>query len=410
MTVDNTATPLVLDPAGADKHAEIRALRGRGPIARVELPGGVLAWSVTDYALLRSLLTDSRVSKDARLHWPPMVAGEVPADWVMYPWVAVRNLLSTYGADHARLRRLVAPAFTQRRTAALQPRIEAIVAELLDDIAGKPTGETVDLRAAYACPLPIRVIGELMGVPDDLGAALRACADAALDTSLDPAESQSNFIEMYRVVAELIAFKRAHPGDDLTTVLMTVHDEDGSMLDEQELTDTLLLIIIAGHETTANLLDHATVALLTHPEQRAAVTAGEIDWADVIEEALRWQAPIAHMPMRFAVEDIDLPDGLRIARGDVILATLAGAGRDPHIHGDTADEFDVRRPNKDHLTFGYGVHHCLGAPLARLEARIALPALFDRFPNLALAAAPETLAAVSSLVVNGHTSLPVRIG
>jgi cytochrome P450 len=165
-------------------------------------------------------------------------------------------------------------------------------------------------------------------------------------------------------------------------------------------------MLSAGHETTVNLLDHAITALLTHPDQLALVRSGQRPWHDLVEEALRWQAPVPYLPLRYAVEDIDV-DGVRIPRGDAILAAYAAAGRDPALYGDTADRFDLTRTVKQHLAFGHGVHHCLGAPLARLEAEVALPALFDRFPNLALAGEPAPL---RTFLSNGHIALPVRRG
>lgn len=166
-------------------------------------------------------------------------------------------------------------------------------------------------------------------------------------------------------------------------------------------------VIAAGHETTVNLLDHAISALLTHPDQLDLVRAGDNSWDDVIEETLRWQAPVANLPLRYAIADIEV-DGILIRAGDAILAGHAGAGRDPDHHADP-ERFDIRRPNKEHLAFGHGVHYCLGAQLARLEAEVALPALFDRFPGLALAIEPEALRPVESFISNGHRSLPVRL-
>ncbi|MFF3221171.1 cytochrome P450 [Nocardia suismassiliense] len=400
--------PIVLDTTGADIQGESARIRARGPVALVELPGGVPAWSATDAAVLKSLLADPRVSKDPRQHWSAFINGEITEAWPLLPWVAVDNMFTAYGADHRRLRKLVSPAFTHRRTTALRPRIEAITENLLNALAATLPGESVDLRAGFAYPVPIQVITEMMGVPEHLGAAIHKCVDGFFDTSFTPEQAQANYLEMYRLISELVAFRTETPGDDVASVLIATRDEDGAQLAEKELVDTLMLVINAGHETTVNLLDQAIFALLTHPEQRADVVEGRVPWSDVVEETLRYEAPVAHLPLRYAVDDIEIGD-IRIPKGAAILASYAGAGRDPNLHGPTADRFDVHRTNKDHLSFGHGAHHCIGAPLARLEAAIALPALFERFPDLRLAVDPAELQPVGSFVSNGHRRLPVYL-
>ncbi|MFT7837892.1 cytochrome P450 [Saccharothrix sp. BKS2] len=382
-------------------------MAARGPATLVELPGKVVAWSVTGQETLRRLLGDPRVSKDPRQHWPAYTSGGISEDWPLHLWVSVQNMFTAYGNDHRRLRSLVAKAFTARRVAAMRPWIEQITHRLLDglDAAEQP----VDLRERFAYPIPIEVICQLFGVRDEARARLRKVVDGVFDTTITAEAAQANAAQLYGIMHELVAAKREDPGDDLTSGLIAVREDDGSKLEEAELVDTLILVISAGYETTVNLLDQAITALLTHPEQLAAVRAGTSGWADVIEEALRWQAPIANLPLRYAVEDVELGDGVVIRRGEAILAAYAAAGRDRSVHGDTADEFDITRADKTHLAFGYGVHYCLGSPLARMEAEIALPALFARFPGMELAVAPHELKPTHSFISNGHESLPVRL-
>ncbi|MGF6881740.1 cytochrome P450 [Nocardia sp. GP40] len=400
---------LVLDPTGADIHGEVARLRAYGPAARVVLPGGVHGWLVTDHAVLRRLMVSSRVSKDPQ-YWSALNAGEIPQDWVMRPWFEVQNLLTASGDTHERLRGAVGAAFTERRVRALRPRIEAITGEELDRLAWTSDGDIADLRAGFARRLPIRVITELMAVPPSMAGPLCRHADGLLNTSAAPDRVRADYAAMMGLVTEVITYKRSHLADDLTSTLITGPDRAGPRLSEEELRDTLALFITAGHETTTNLLGHAVIASLTHPRQRAEVIAGHISFDQVIEETLRRNPPIAAMPFRFTVEDIDLGDGVQIPRGEAILASIAGANRDPKVFGKQAHQFDARRDSRGHMAFGYGMHRCVGAPLARLEARVALPGLFKRFPHIQLGVDPAELQSLPSFVMDGHRAIPVRLG
>ncbi|MER6144901.1 cytochrome P450 [Streptomyces sparsogenes] len=370
----------------------------------------MVAWAITEPTLLKRLLTDPRVSKDPRLHWPQYINGEIPPTWPLIGWVAVENMFTAYGADHTRLRRLVAKAFTTRRTAALRPRIEQLVSDLLDGLAASGPDTAVDLKAAYCHTLPIAVICELLGIPEgEMRERELGYVGTMFSTAAAPEEAAAAYQGHQALLRELVALKRDAPGDDITSDLISVRDEDGSRLNEQELADTVGLLIAAGFETTVQLLDQAVTAMLTHPDQLALVRSGQASWDDVIEETLRAQPPAANVPLRYAVEDIELAD-VTIKKGDAIILSITAVNRHPDVHGEDADRFDITRAVKEHLAFGHGVHYCLGAPLGRLEAQIALPALFDRFPDLRLAVPQEELRPLPTLISNGHQALPVLLG
>ncbi|MEU9105031.1 cytochrome P450 [Streptomyces xanthophaeus] len=403
----SAAAPITLDPFVADLDAESAALRAAGPLVRVVLPGGVGVYAVTRHAEARALLTDARVVKDIEV-WGAWQRGEIPLDW---PLIGLanpgRSMLTVDGDEHRRLRTLVAQALTVRRVEKLRAGIEALTTGMLDRLAARPAGERVDLKAEFAYPLPMNVISELMGVDAALHPQLKGLFEKFFSTQTRPEEVPQMMADLGALFSRIVESKRENPGDDLTSALIAA-SENGDRLTTEEITNTLQLMVAAGHETTISLIVNAVVALQTHPEQRARVLKGEIPWENVIEETLRWSTPTSHVLIRFAAEDVEVGDRI-LPKGEGLIVSFGAIGRDEEQHGPTAGEFDVTRTPNRHISFGHGPHVCPGAALSRLEALVALPALYARFPDLTLAVAPEELRNKPILTQNDLFDLPVHL-
>ncbi|MEE1754737.1 cytochrome P450 family protein [Streptomyces sp. SP18CS02] len=398
-----------MDPAGGCPHADNARLLARGAVAPVLLPGDVPGMAVLGHDALKEFLARPDVAKNAQ-HFTALREGRIPDGWPLRTFATVRGMTTADDADHRRLRGLVGRAFTTRRVEELRPRIEALTAQLLDrleDTAAAAGDGVADLRRHFALPLPMGVICELLGVDPGHQDRLHHLSNRVVATDIGPEEAMAANRELVAVLTAVAAARAADPGDDLTSGLIAAHEENGDRLSREELIGTLLLMIVAGHETTLNLITNAVRALCAHRDQLGLVLGGEADWADVVEETLRWDSPVGYFPFRYPTRDITL-DGTLIPKGTPVLAGYSAAGRDTAAHGPDADRFDVTRTAR-HLSLGHGPHYCLGAPLARLEATVALERLFTRFPELDLAVPPSRLPRHAGFVGNSVHTLPVRL-
>ncbi|WLW51206.1 cytochrome P450 family protein [Streptomyces sp. YU58] len=382
------------DAFRVDPHPVYADLRERGPVHRIRPPGSLpdyWSWLVVGHEEVRAALADPRLSKDGRR------IGMVFNDEQLIG----RHLLGTDPPEHTRLRGLVSRAFTMRRVERLRPRVQEITDSLLD--AMLPLGRA-DLVESLAYPLPITVICELLGVPEmDRAEFRKQSTEVVAPTSSDA--SYDAVLRLGEYLTELIEDKRsAGPADDLLSDLIRTTAEDGDRLSPAELRGMAFLLLIAGHETTVNLITNAVHTLLTHPDQLAALRADMSLVDNAIEETLRYEGPVENATFRYAAEPLEIA-GVPIAQGDPVMIGLGAADRDearyPEPH-----RFDIHRDTRGHVAFGHGIHFCLGAPLARLEARTALRSLLDRAPALTLDGPPGEW--LPGMLIRGLRSLPVR--
>ncbi len=384
-------------------------VRDLGAVHLVTLADGHDAYLVVGFDEARRALNDPRLSKD--MHAALATGDAVVAEGLPGPSFA-RHVLTVDPPDHTRLRRLLSVAFTPRRVDVLRPRVQELVDDLLDDIAAQSPDAPVDLVRAFAFPLPFTVICELLGVPEPDRQPLGEGLQGMLVPTTTPGEFAKAKVHSDVVVAlleDLVASKQAAPDDALVSALISARDGD-ERLTTQELLSSIFQLIVAGHDTTASLIGNGIVALLRHPNQLADLRADPTKIPSAVEELLRYDAPVPHATFRYAVEPLTYDD-VTIPPGAQVIISLAAANRDA-VQFDDPDTLDIDRALSRHLAFGYGIHFCLGAPLARMEAHIAFAALLRRFPEMRLAVPPGELhwGHGDGLVLRGLTELPVIPG
>ncbi|HLM29759.1 MAG TPA: cytochrome P450 [Acidimicrobiales bacterium] len=406
MTTEATFDPFAAGFA-ASPYEQYRALRQQGPTHRMAAEVVLLTQHRACFELLRMPGT-SVDERNATVD----LGGPRPDDVVERHGDRGRHaILNLDPPDHTRLRRLVSSAFTVRRVEQLRPRVRALAAALLDDVAAAGGGgEPVDLIACYAFPLPFTVIHDLLGMPDGDRDQVRAWSHLIV-RFLEPISTPDDLREaavasdaMDAHIREAIAWKRRNPADDLLSALIAAED-DGDRLSVPELVDQVRLLYMAGHETTVNLIGNSTLALLRHREQFELLAGNPALDSPAVDELLRYDSPV-QLSRRIALTKIELEDDT-VGPGDLVVTLLGSANRDEAEWGPTADRLDLRREGTNaQLSFGSGIHHCLGAALARLQGSEALPALVRRFPRLAEA---DGVAWNGRVVLRGLDVLPVTL-
>ena len=385
-----------------DPYTFNRRLREEEPVREVILPDGMRVWLVTRYADTRAALADPRLGKDSRRmrelfdHLYPNRDGEGDDG------ALGSHMLNSDPPDHERLRRLVMTAFTSRRIELLRPRIEEITQEL---IAAIDTSGPVDLLDAFAFPLPITVICELLGMSLNDQGNVRRWTNLLLSGG-ETEDVQHAMMSMIKTMQDLIADKRDNPGDDMLSALVQARDED-DRLGEHELSAMVFLLLVAGHETTVNLIGNGVLALVNNPAELASLRADMSLLPGAIEEFLRYEGPLTSATYRFALEDMEI-GGVTVPKDDFVILSLSTANRDPRRFGES-DRFDIHREPGGHLAFGHGIHYCLGAPLARLEAEIAFTGLLNAFPSIELAVPADELRWRPGTLIRGLRELPLKL-
>lgn len=381
-----------------DPYAEYALYRRECPVPKITHANGLVTHLVTRYADARDALGDPRLSKDARYGEEALARAGV-STWRRDGSGFSHNMLTADPPEHTRLRRLVAAEFTPRRIESMRPRIQQVVDDLM--AAFLPRGRA-DLVGEYAAQVPMTVIGELLGVPAADREEFRSWSNAAVRPT-GAAGKAEGMAAVNRYLADLIAQKRAAPSDDLLSALITAQEDD--RLTEAEVLGTAVLLLVAGHETTMNLIASGILALVLHPSQLALLRREPDRMPDAVEEFLRYEAPVDQATTRFAAADLVIGDA-EIPAGSVVRVSLGSANRD-EAEFDGGAELDVTRQASRHVAFGLGPHYCLGAPLARLEGLLAIGAVVRRCEQLALEVPVAQLQWRGAPFVRALVSLPV---
>lgn len=403
--------PLFSPEFKANPYPAYARLRETGPVQRVVLDQGSALWLVTRHEDVQAGFKNPALIKDFRGALTPEAQAKLPRGREEFRLMR-HHMLASDPPDHTRLRRFAQHAFTPRYVESLRPRIQAMTDRLLGAVAQQ---ERFDLIADLAVPLPTAVIAEMLGVPPEDQDRFRVWSTTTVTAAMAVSANLLNAPDLQRVAAEMRAFttylreliarKHTEPGPDLTSGWIRAQEE-GESLDEDELLSMMFLLLVAGHETTVNLIGNGMLALLTHPDQLARLRANPSLLEHAVEELLRYDGPVETSTLRWTREDTRVGDVV-IPAGETVLLVISSANRDPN-HFSNPDDLDIDREIKGHLAFGHGLHYCLGAPLARMEGQIAIGTLLRRFPRLALGVSPDTLAWQPGMLMRGVRQLPLR--
>jgi cytochrome P450 len=392
------ATPLpTTRPTPFDPPEDYRKLREDQPVSRLAMADGSLGWLVTSYEHVRAVMSGPQFSSRPEKMGSPLrvITPEERAEFSVQPGM----FISMDPPDHGRYRKLLTGQFTVRRMRALEPRIHQMVTDHLD--AMEAAGDSADLVEAFALPIPSLVICELLGVPYEERDEFQARSSKMLDLSLPFEEVRSAAEGIDQYLKGLVASKRSAPGDDMLSGLF----ESDPTLTDDEVAAMGLLLLIAGHETTANMLGLGTFLLLQNPDQLDKLRANPDLMNGAVEELLRYLSVVQFGTQRVVLEDVEV-GGQQFKAGETVVCSLAAANRDP-ARFDEPEILDITRTHSTHIAFGHGIHQCLGQQLSRVEMQIAFRGLFDRFPNLRLAVDPGEVKLRTMSVVYGAATLPV---